>query len=52
MYKTFKVNQHALLKNSLNKILILKQKGKWMLSGGRVEGMGSPEEELRREIKE
>lgn len=52
MHKTFKINQHALLKNSANKILILKQEGKWMLPGGRLEGMGSPEEELKREIKE
>jgi len=52
MYKSFKINQHALLKNSANKILILKQEGKWMLPGGRIEGIGSPEEELRREIKE
>jgi len=52
MHKSFEINQHALLKNSANKILILKQEGKWMLPGGRVEGMGNPEEELRREIKE
>ncbi len=52
MHKFFKINQHALLKSSTNKILILKQEGKWMLPGGRVEGVGSPEEELRREIKE
>jgi len=52
MYKAFKVNQHALIKNSANKILILKQEGRWMLPGGRLERMGSPEEELRREIKE
>jgi 8-oxo-dGTP pyrophosphatase MutT (NUDIX family) len=52
MHKFFKINQHALLKSSTNKILILEQEGKWMLPGGRVEGMGSPEEELKREIKE
>ncbi len=52
MHKSFKINQHALLKSSTNKILILEQEGKWMLPGGRVEGMGSPEEELKREIKE
>jgi 8-oxo-dGTP pyrophosphatase MutT (NUDIX family) len=52
MHKFFKINQHALLKNSTNKILILKQDGKWMLPGGRVEGTSSPEEELKREIKE
>jgi len=52
VHKTFKVNQHVLLKNSANKILILKQEGRWMLPGGRLEGMGNPEEELRREIKE
>ena len=52
MHKIFKVNQHALIKNSANKILILKQEDRWMLPGGRLEGMGSPEEELRREIKE
>ena len=52
MHKTFKVNQHALIKNSANKILILKQDDNWMLPGGRLEGMGNPEEELKREIKE
>ncbi len=53
MHKTFKINQHVLLKNSANKILILKQDGKWMLPGGRIEeGAVSVEEELRREIKE
>lgn len=52
MHKTFKINQHALLKSLENKILILEQDGKWMLPGGRVEGVGGPEEELAREIKE
>jgi len=52
MHKIFKINQHALLKSSANKVLILKQEGRWMLPGGRVEGVGSPEEELKREIKE
>ncbi len=52
MHKFFKINQHALLKSPTNKILILKQESKWMLPGGRVEGVGSPEEELEREIKE
>ncbi len=52
MHKLFKINQHALLKNSANKVLILEQEGRWMLPGRRVDGGGSPEEELKREIKE
>lgn len=53
MHKTFKINQHALLRNSSNKILILQQDDKWMLPGGRIEeGAISTEEELKREIRE
>jgi len=51
-HKLFKVNQDAVIKNSENKILILKQSGKWKLPGGRLEDDKTPREGLLREIKE
>lgn len=50
-YKTFEINQHALLKNSEDKVLILKQDNKWMLPGGRLEEYESPEDGLSKRIK-
>lgn len=52
MHKTFEINQHVLIKNSANKILLLEQDGKWMLPGGRLEEGDSPESGLKRELAE
>lgn len=51
-HKLFKVNQHIILQNSEGKVLILKQDGKWMLPGGRLEEGETWIEGLRREVDE
>ena len=53
-HKKFKVNQHALLKNSAGKILILKDEDEalWMLPGGHVDDDTSSKDALLREIME
>jgi len=53
MQKSYFVNQHALVKNSENKVLILESEGKYMLPGGRLEDKdSSPLEGLLRELNE
>lgn len=53
MHKTFKINQHATIKNSKNQVLLLKKDGKWMLPGGRIEDSDTDSERaLLRELKE
>lgn len=55
MYKTFKVNQHVLIKSPSGKVLILKfhEGDVWMFPGGRMEEEDATlEGGLRREVKE
>lgn len=55
MHKTFKVNQHVIIKSSTDKILILKfhEGDVWMFPGGRMENTDSTlEDGLKREIQE
>lgn len=55
MHKTFKVNQHVLIKSSTGKVLILKfhEGNVWMFPGGRMDDTDNTlEDGLRREIRE
>lgn len=51
-HKQFKVNQSAVILNPERQALILRQGGKWMLPGGRMEEGENPREGLKREIYE
>ncbi len=51
-HKLFKVDQNAVIVNDEEQILILRQEGKWLLPGGRIEEGESWSEALSREIDE